>query len=58
MKINHKQYDKIKHILPTQRGNVKIDNITFINALLYILGRVDNKLTPSGETGNLYSGKK
>jgi transposase len=37
MKINQAQYDKIKHILPTQRGNVTIDNLTLINALLYIL---------------------
>ena len=36
MQITQKQYDKIKHILPTQHGNVSIDNITFINALLYI----------------------
>jgi hypothetical protein len=37
MRINSEQYDKIKHILPKQRGNVSIDNMTFINALLYIL---------------------
>jgi len=36
MTINQTQYDKIKHLLPTQHGNVSIDNITFINALLYI----------------------
>jgi len=36
MKINIEQYDKIKHILPKQRGNVSIQNINFINALLYI----------------------
>lgn len=36
MKINSEQYDKIKHILPIQRGNVNVDNMTFINALLYI----------------------
>ena len=36
MKMNMEQYNKIKHILPVQRGNVKIDNLTFINALLYI----------------------
>ena len=36
MKINEEQYKRIKHILPVQRGNVTIDNITFINALLYI----------------------
>jgi transposase len=37
MKINEDQYEKIKHMLPKQRGNVTHDNITFINALLYIL---------------------
>ena len=36
MEINQEQYDKLKHLLPTQHGNVSIDNITFINALLYI----------------------
>jgi transposase len=36
MKINQAQYDKLKHLLPTQRGNVSIDNLTFINAILYI----------------------
>ena len=36
MEITREQYDKIKHLLPIQRGNVRIDNITFINALLYI----------------------
>ena len=36
MQINQEQYDKIKHILPTQCGNVEVENITFINAMLYI----------------------
>ena len=36
MEISEKQYERIKHLLPTQRGNVSIDNITFLNALLYI----------------------
>ena len=36
MQINREQYTKIKHILPKQRGNVRIDNFAFINALLYI----------------------
>jgi transposase len=36
MEINQEQYDKIKHLLPVQRGNVNLENITFINALLYI----------------------
>ena len=37
MRLNQEQYDKIKHILPIQRGNVTINNLTLINALLYIL---------------------
>jgi len=36
MEINQEQYDRIKYILPVQRGNVTVDNMTFINALLYI----------------------
>jgi len=36
MRINQEQYNKIKHMLPIQRGNVSVDNMTFINALLYI----------------------
>ena len=36
MKINEEQLNKIKHILPIQRGNVSICNLVFINALLYI----------------------
>ena len=35
-KLTEEKYDKIKHLLPVQRGNVSIDNLTFINALLYI----------------------
>jgi len=36
MEINREQYEKIKDILPVQRGNVSVENIVFINALLYI----------------------
>jgi transposase len=36
MKLTEERYEKIKHCLPKQRGNVKIDNKTLINALLYI----------------------
>jgi transposase len=38
MEINEIQFEKLKHLLPVQRGNVTIDNLTFINALLYICG--------------------
>ena len=36
MKITQEQYDKIAHVLPVQRGNVDIENMRFINAILYI----------------------
>ena len=36
MRITEEQYEKIKHILLKQRGNVHVENIDFINALLYI----------------------
>ena len=36
MEINKEQLEKIKHILPVQRGNVSICTLVFINALLYI----------------------
>lgn len=36
MKITEEQYKKIEKYFPVQRGNVKIDNYTFINAVLYI----------------------
>jgi transposase len=36
MGINIEQYNRLKHLLPVQRGNVTVDNMTFINALLYI----------------------
>jgi transposase len=36
MEIKKEQYEKLKPLLPVQRGNVAVDNLTFINALLYI----------------------
>ncbi len=34
--ITSKQYDKIKDVLPVQRGNVRVKNIDFLNAILYV----------------------
>ena len=36
MKITKKQFQKIERYFPVQRGNVKIKNYDFINAILYI----------------------
>ena len=37
MKITKEQYEKIEKYLPVQRGNVKIDNLQLINAILYVV---------------------
>ena len=36
MEITQEQFEKIKDVLPVQRGNVRIDNLTFLNAIFYI----------------------
>lgn len=36
MEISQKQYKRIEKYFPKQRGNVKISNYDFINAILYI----------------------
>ena len=35
MNITKAQYARIEKYFPVQRGNVKIDNYTFINVILY-----------------------
>jgi len=35
-RLNEDQYKLIKPYLPVQRGNVKISNLTLINAVLYV----------------------
>lgn len=37
MKITQKQFELIAPYLPKQRGNVEVDNLTFVNGLLYII---------------------
>lgn len=37
MEITKEQYQRIELYLPVQRGNVEIDNITFVNAILYVV---------------------
>jgi transposase len=37
MKITQQQYEKIADSFPRQRGNVKIDNLTMLNAMLHVL---------------------
>ena len=36
MQLNRDQFGLIKHLLPKQRGNVAIDNLTVLNAILYV----------------------
>ena len=37
MELSKEQYERIKDCLPRQRGNVSIDNLTLLNALLFVL---------------------
>jgi len=36
MQLTQQQFELIEHLLPTQRGNVAIDNLTVLNAILYV----------------------
>ena len=36
MKLTPQQYERIKYLLPRQRGNVKMSNLDFLNAILYV----------------------
>jgi transposase len=36
MEITEEQYEKIKDSLPVQRGNVRLENLRVLNAILYI----------------------
>jgi len=35
MQLAREQFALIEHLLPVQRGNVRIDNLTVLNAILY-----------------------
>ena len=37
MELTGEQYERIKGCLPRQRGNVRVDNLALLNALLYVL---------------------
>ncbi|MHC6202110.1 transposase, partial [Breznakiellaceae bacterium SP9] len=37
MKLTEKLYNRIKSLLPKQRGNVKFENKTFLEAIIYVL---------------------
>ena len=37
MELTEDQYERIKDALPRQRGNVSIDNLRLLNALLFVL---------------------
>ena len=36
MKLTMMQYERIKDVMPRQRGNVRLSNLTLLNAILYI----------------------
>ena len=37
MELTQEQYERIQDCLPRQRGNVRVGNLTLLNALLYVL---------------------
>ncbi len=37
MQLAREQFALIEHLLPVQRGNVSIDNLTLLNAILYVV---------------------
>ena len=37
MELTGEQYERIKGCLPRPRGNVRVDNLALLNALLYVL---------------------
>ena len=58
MEITQAQYEHIAHLLPVQRGNVKVPNRQVLNALLYMLenGCKWRALPPQyGKWGTLYA---
>ena len=36
MELTERQFKEIEEYLPKQRGNVRVDNLQFVNAILYI----------------------
>ncbi|MBR0225185.1 MAG: transposase [Thermoguttaceae bacterium] len=57
MSITREQYKRIESLFPKQRGNVQVDNQTFLNALLYMLenGSKWRSLPPSyGKWSTIY----
>ncbi len=36
MELTQDQYERIEHLLPVQRGNVRIPNLQVLNAILYV----------------------
>jgi len=38
MELTEEQFSRISHVLPRQRGNVRISNFDLLNALLYVAG--------------------
>ena len=46
MELSQEQYERIQHLLPVQRGNVKLDHLTFLRAMQYM---AEKGFIPSAE---------
>ena len=48
MQLAREQFALIEHLLPVQRGNVRIDNLTLLNAILLRRGEPLHLARPTG----------
>jgi transposase len=55
MEITREQFARVEGLLPVQRGNVRIDNYTFVNAVLWVVRTGCPWRDLPGEFGNWYS---
>jgi transposase len=55
MEITREQFARVGGLLPVQRGNVRIDNYTFVNAVLWIVRTGCPWRDLPAEFGNWYS---
>ena len=55
MKITQHHYEKIADTFPPQRVNVTIDNLTMLNAILYIIEHGYKWRETPGDFGNWHS---
>jgi hypothetical protein len=56
MELTDAQYRQIKPWLPTQRGNVILDNLHVLNAILYVHALIVRNRIPAGPCASRFDG--